>query len=324
MWRWAGRIAAGLVVLLLVAAIAGAVSQSVSSRRDLAATPPPGRLVDVGGHRLHIWCMGSGEPVVVFESGLGGTSFGSYDEMVEVSRFTRVCAYDRAGMGYSEPGPRPRTSRRIASELSELLVRSGIDHPVVLVGTSFGGYSVRVFASEREDRVAGLVLVDASHEDQRARYASVGAPSAIPPYAWLVPPAAWLGVLRLLGVTLGASPDSAPEPVRRFVRATAYRTSRYTAGYDELKHTSASAEEVRATRRVLNVPVVVVTGGVRSGRTAAVHAELQRDQLRLSRRSCQIIAERSGHDVGEVDVIVRAIRTVIDASQGETTKLTCR
>lgn len=323
MWRWTRRIAAGLVVLLTVVAIGGAVFQSVSSRRDLAATPPPGRLVDVGGHRLHIWCMGSGDPVVVFDSGLGGTSFDSYAVMTEVSRITKACAYDRAGMGYSDPGPTPRTSRRIASELAELLTRSGIDRSVVLVGTSFGGFNVRVFASEREARVAGLVLVEASHEDQGARYAAVGAPSAIPPYGWLVPWAASLGVLRLSGVTLGPSPDSAPGAVRPFVRATVHRTTRYKTMYDELMHTRESGEEVRATRRELTIPVVVVTGGVRSGPTAEVHSELQRDQLRLSRRSCQIIAERSGHAVREAAVVAKAIRAALEASKSSTKVPTC-
>lgn len=324
MWRWTRRIAAGLVVLIIVAAIGGATFHWASSRRELTATPPPGKLVDVGGHRLHIWCMGTGDPVVVLDSGLGGDSFGSYDVMSEVSRFTKVCAYDRAGMGYSDPGPSPRTSRRIANELAELLARSGIDRPVVLVGTSFGGYNVRVFASEHGARVAGLVLVEASHEDQGARYAAVGAPSAIPTYAWLVPPAASLGVLRLLGVTLRTSPDSAPAPVRPFVRATVYRTTRYKAGYDELMHTRESADEVRATRRVLTIPLVVITGGVRSGPTAAVHTQLQRDLLRLSKRSCQIIAKRSGHGVGEVNVVVKAIRTVLEASRSPTTVPNCQ
>lgn len=252
---------------------------------------------------------------MVFDSGLGGTAFDSYDAMTRVSEFTRACSYDRAGMGYSDPGPSPRTSRRIADELAELLQRSGIARPVVLVGTSFGGYNVRVFASEREENVAGLVLVEASHEDQAMRYAAVGAPPAIPSYAWAVPPAASLGLLRLLGITLGPPPAAAPEPVQPFVRATVHRTARYVAMRDELSHTLGSADEVRSTRRALSVPVVIVTGGIRSGSTAPVHAELQRDQLGLSKRSCQIIAVRSGHRIGETEVIVRAIRVAIDASR---------
>lgn len=323
MWRWTKRIVAAIGGLLAVLVIGGATYQWVASRRDLASTPPPGTLVDVGGYRLHLWCMGSGDPMVVFDAGLGGDAFGSYEEMIAVSRFTRACTYDRAGMGYSDPGPRPRTSSRIAHELAVLLTRTGVGGPVVLVGSSFGGFNVRVFASESEARVAALVLVDASHEDQSARYAAAGAPSAIPPFAWLVPPAAALGVLRLLGETLGARPAAAPAQVRGYVLATAYRTTRYLTMHDELMHTSQSADQVRARRRTLHIPVVVVTGGVRRGPTATVHAELQRDQLRLSERSCQIIAERSGHVIEEVDVMVRAIRAALEASKDDAAAPSC-
>ena len=103
--------------------------QWVATRSDLATTPPPGRLVDVGGHRLHIWCTGSGGPAVIYESGLGGGAFGWTSVKPEVAKFTEVCTYDRAGMGYSDSGPMPRTSRQIASELAVLLEKSGIDHP---------------------------------------------------------------------------------------------------------------------------------------------------------------------------------------------------
>ena len=102
-------------------------------------------------------------------------------------------------MGYSDPGPTPRTSGRIAKELAELIQNSGIAHPVILVGLSFGGFNTRIVASERPDLVAGLVLVSASHENQGERYAAAGVPSGKPPYAALklARIAASLGILRL-------------------------------------------------------------------------------------------------------------------------------
>ena len=166
MWRWTKRILIALCGLLIVAVLSGATYQWIATRNELAATPPPGRLVDVGGHRLHIWCTGAGTPSVILETGLGGSSADWGFVQPEVSRFTQVCSYDRAGMGYSDPGPSPRTTRRIARELAQLLDRSGISGPAVLVGASIGGLTARVFASEYGERVAGLVLVDASHEDQ--------------------------------------------------------------------------------------------------------------------------------------------------------------
>ena len=167
MWRWTMRILVGLFGLIVLAALAGATYQWLATRQDLASTPPPGHLVDIGGYRLHLWCTGDGAPAVILDTGLGGMSAGWGFVQPDVARFTRVCSYDRAGLGYSDPGPSPRTARRIASELAELLGRGGIGGPVVLVGASSGGFNVRVFASDHPNRVAGLVLVDASHEDQR-------------------------------------------------------------------------------------------------------------------------------------------------------------
>jgi pimeloyl-ACP methyl ester carboxylesterase len=164
--RWTIRVLAGLCGLIVVTALTGATYQWLATRKDLALTPPPGHLVDIGGYRLHLWCTGNGAPAVILDTGLGGSSADWGFVQPDIAQFTRVCSYDRAGMGYSDSGPSPRTARRIASELADLLARSGIAGPVVLVGASIGGFNVRVFASDHPDRAAGLVLVDASHEDQ--------------------------------------------------------------------------------------------------------------------------------------------------------------
>ena len=165
MRRWTIRVVVGLCSLIVALALAGTTYQWLATRRDLAATPPPGHLVDIGGYRLHLWCSGDGSPAVILDTGLGGSSAGWGHVQPDVARFTRVCSYDRAGMGYSDPGPSPRTARRIATELAELLARGGISGPVVLVGASIAGFDARVFASDYPERAAGLVLVDASHED---------------------------------------------------------------------------------------------------------------------------------------------------------------
>ena len=152
MWRWTTRVLVGLCSLIVVTALTGALYQTVATRKDLAVTPPPGQLVDIGGYRLHLWCTGNGAPAVILDTGLGGSSAGWVFVQPDVARFTRVCSYDRAGMGYSDPGPSPRTARRIASELAKLLDRSGIAGPVVLVGASIAGFNVRVFASDHPER----------------------------------------------------------------------------------------------------------------------------------------------------------------------------
>ena len=306
MWHWTRRIIFLISGLLIVAAFAGAIYESLATRRDLAATPHPGRLVDIGGHRLHIWCSGAGAPPVILEAGLGGSTVVWGFVQPEVARFTRVCSYDRAGLGYSDPGPSPRTANRIAHELGELLERSGVGEPAILVGASSGGFSVRVFASEHSERVAGIVLVDASHENQ---------PHDIPPIARFVPFLASAGVLRFFGVSFSMNPDSLAPSVREFARATTFRAAGYKAAADEITHIRESAEGVRASRRKLTVPLVVVTGARGAD---AIWRDLQRDQVTLSERGCQIMAEQSGHvvPVDQPQVVVSAIRTVLEAARG--------
>ena len=313
MLRWVWRVAAFVVFLCVVVSAGGASYEYIEHRRDLAAAAPPGRLIDIGGYRLHLWCLGKGAPAVVFDSGLGGTAFDWYPVLRNVSGFTTACAYDRAGMGYSDAGPSPRTARRIASEFAELVTRSQTKLPIVLVGWSDGGLYARSYASEHEADVAGLVLVDSAHEDQNAKFAAAGFPTGPPAFASLVPIAATLGLLRITRRPFGPRPDAEPEPVRGFVQATVYRASRYTAMVDELTHFEESADQVRASRRPLAMPVVVLS----SGRSPIpnITGPLQRDLLLLSPRSCQIVATNSDHMIlsEAPDLVVQATRAVIEA-----------
>lgn len=121
---------------------------------------PAGRLVGLGTHRLHLHCAGEGAPTVVFDAALGASSLSWSLVQPAVARMTHACAYDRAGFGWSEPGPMPRTAGRIATELRELLVRSGTPAPYVLVGHSFGGLVVRLLTARYPHDVAGLVLIE--------------------------------------------------------------------------------------------------------------------------------------------------------------------
>jgi pimeloyl-ACP methyl ester carboxylesterase len=127
-------------------------------------------MVDIGGLSLHIHCIGEGVPIVVLDSGLGLTGEAWDDVQPEVGRFTRVCAYDRAGRGYSSPAPKPHPNRQMARELAVLLERAGQRGPYVLVAHSMAGMNARLFASEHPDRVAGMVLVDAVGDGQPSRY----------------------------------------------------------------------------------------------------------------------------------------------------------
>ncbi|HEX6730065.1 MAG TPA: alpha/beta hydrolase [Pyrinomonadaceae bacterium] len=126
---------------------------------------PPGKLVDVGGYRLHLNCTGKGGPTVVLIPGSGDFSFDWSLVQPEVSRFTRVCSYDFAGFAWSDPGPTPRTMRQDVYELHTLLQAARIKGPYVLIGHSLGGLLSRVYAGEYPSEVAGIVLIDSTHED---------------------------------------------------------------------------------------------------------------------------------------------------------------
>jgi pimeloyl-ACP methyl ester carboxylesterase len=123
-------------------------------------TPPPGRLVSIGTHRLHIRCDGDGAPTVIFDAALGGSSLSWSLVQPTVARLTQACTYDRAGFGWSDAGPLPRTADRIADELHELLRAAAVPPPYVLVGHSYGGLVMRFYASRHPNDVAGLVLIE--------------------------------------------------------------------------------------------------------------------------------------------------------------------
>ncbi len=167
---WLRRIVRGVLLLVLVLAAAGVMYENISEARDRRFNPMPGRLFDVGGYKMHIDCTGEGSPTVILESGLGDTYVSWRKVQPQIAKFVRVCAYDRAGIGYSDFSPQPRTSKVIAAELHALLHAAGIAPPYVLVGHSMGGYNVRLYASLYRNEVAGMVLVDASHPDQENRF----------------------------------------------------------------------------------------------------------------------------------------------------------
>ena len=153
-----------------MAAAAGAAYQFLASWNSRRRFSPPGRLVDIGGHSLHVLEMGQGSPAVVLESGLTATSAVWGWIQPAVAEATRVLAYDRSGIGWSDESPDPHDAATVARHLASLLDRLAVDGPVVLVGHSMGGLFVRVFADLFPGRVAGMVLVDPAHPDQLERF----------------------------------------------------------------------------------------------------------------------------------------------------------
>jgi pimeloyl-ACP methyl ester carboxylesterase len=169
MKRIARASVAGLLLVTVSLAITGALYEMIGRWRDTQRFPQRGHLVQAGSIRMNIDCSGQGSPTVILESGLGGPSVDWLMVQPEVAKFARVCSYDRAGYGWSDSGPEPRSSLQIARELKQLLQASGEKGPYLLVGHSMGGYDIRVYTSQYPSDVVGMVLVDASHEDQDLR-----------------------------------------------------------------------------------------------------------------------------------------------------------
>src|SRR2546430_2574221 len=207
-----------LVGLLLL----GLSSQAIASAVDASHYPAPGKLVDIGGYRLHIHCTGTGSPTVILDAGLGGTSLDWSKVQPAVARFTRVCSYDRAGYGWSDTGPGPRTSQQIVKELHLLLMHAQISGPYLLVGHSVGGLNMRLYAYRYPHEVAGMVLLDSTSEHQFAQFGKY--PPHFPPQAvsageqqlMLLRGAAPFGVARL-ALQTGPFPLEEPggDPMRR-------------------------------------------------------------------------------------------------------------
>ena len=265
----------------------------------------------ISSHRLHLHCTGQGSPSVVFESGLGGTSLDWVRVQPAVSEFTRACSYDRAGYGWSELGPRPRHAARIAWELDRLLGNARVPPPYVLVGHSFGGLVVRLFAARRERRaVAGLVLIDATHERQFERLATAG----------LRMPAAPTG-RRFVIANHWSVPSALPETLKPLAQRFARARKSVRTLYGELGAMRFSARQVGAIRRTPEIPVVVLARGPRtehgSGHDARLDRtwlELQRDLARsMTNGSFQVVAD-SGHHIHleRPARVVNAIRTIVD------------
>jgi pimeloyl-ACP methyl ester carboxylesterase len=317
-------------VLRLLAVLAGAVVLSAAYNLTVSAAlqhryPPPGRIYKVNGYGMHLYCTGDGAPTVIVEAGLGNDFIAWQKVQPEVAKFTRVCTYDRAGLGWSDDQPDPHDAKHIAQQLHALLQAAGENAPIVLVGASAGGFYARQFVSDYPQQVAGMVFSDSSVPDQVRD---------LPNGAWTPDNARKIhrdnmwdlikqssGWARLHGECAG-DVEKELDAWRDLARAEACRPAYARAGlgeWDEFWHSAAQAAEAHCCG---DIPLVIVSRDPdlpKAGRSAESIAVdpiwngLQESLKRLSPQSRRIIARGSGHHVmiDRPEVVIAAAREVV-------------
>jgi pimeloyl-ACP methyl ester carboxylesterase len=314
---WGSWIRRGLVWMLaglLALAVTGVIYQAIATEIDQRTYSPPGDMVDVNGHLMHINCIGEGSPTVILEAAnLGMSAHWVRVQQQQVAQTTRVCAYDRAGMGWSESGPEPRDARQISSELHTLLKGANTEGPFVLVGHSYGGLYARMYAARYPEEVAGVVLVDSSHPEQftrspegRAMYKQARRIGAVIPFLTR------LGVIRLRNF-YPAHPDL-PAQQREQIAAFNSSTQQVSTTVEEFSATPETSAQVRSMGSLGDTPLAVISAGTQS----PDWLEMQEELATLSSDSIHRVVEGATHvsllyDKGDSQVTSAAIEQVVQA-----------
>jgi pimeloyl-ACP methyl ester carboxylesterase len=312
----------GLIVLGLIGT--GVLWQAVAGRRDRRRFPAPGRLVDVGSHRLHVQLLGepTGAPTVVLEAGMASMSANWAWVRDDLTRDGRVVTYDRAGLGWSDRGTGAMDAATSATELHTLLSAAGVEPPYVLAGHSYGGLVVRMFADRYPAEVAGMVLVDASHPDQWVNIPASRNGRTVALGNRVTALLAGVGLLRLFRAERSFI---AGLPPREYAEMRAYlaRPRGWWAGAEGLvAWARQSRDQVNAARDLADRPLIVLSV-TEQDRYAEVLTRLQGELVSLSTNSRHVTVEAADHytlvsDRRHAAVVADAIRAVVEAARSET------
>jgi len=302
-WVWVAGIAAAVLGL---AGAVGVIYQFIDEKADLQRHRPPGRLLDVNGRRLHLFCAGQTPgPTVVIEAGARNDSTLWIGFVNKIASFAKVCTYDRAGLGWSDPLPHPMTFEDRANDLHLLLAAADLTGPFILVGHSYGAYIVRTFARLYPEQVAGMVLIEGAEEGYTfdpwgLKYVKEGR-ARERRTTWT----ARLGLLRLCVKMLpthcdpvkGVPPDARDEMIALYLR-----TSRHSAAADEMAALENVPQAMRSPGgfgKLGNIPLIVISRGAHDSTTnEPTQPEWLAGQQRLlglSSRAIHVVAEGGGH-----------------------------
>jgi pimeloyl-ACP methyl ester carboxylesterase len=310
-----------LIIILLMPFLCGIVWQASANSSETKQNPQPGQLVAVDDHQLHIYCIGQGSPTVVLESGVPEWSIHWRKVQKEVARFTRVCAYDRAGYGWSEPGPEPRTATQIVTELHTLLANAGEKGPFVLAAHSLWGPAALLYQHNYPDEVSGLVLVESwSPELFSPTPAVIQQSISINESLGKMAPFGLLRFLRRTGILplddlLKA--DLLPEDVRPALQSEMVSQGMWATMSQEYRAMDESAKQLQVLDSLGDLPLVVIKAGQREPNDYPPDEVWDQTQEQLSKLSTNgrlVVAKDSGHFVQleAPEVVVQAIRDLVE------------
>ena len=291
--QWHQQVAQMMLMLVILTAL-------LFSNAFAAEKPYPGEIYDIGTHRLHMNCVGEGSPTVIIDSGAGGFSLEWINIQNNLAENAKVCSYDRAGYGFSDPGPMPRTTAQIVFELKRLIDAAKLTGPFVLVGHSFGGYNIRYFASLYPELVAGMVLVDASHPQQfkTEEFKPVVKKNNSDPYQKTTKKK-----LRMMKPVISSN---FPGKYRHQAYLLMMSMKAKLTIMDELQNMPQSAEQLLddAENKSFDFPVVIISRGKRvyphnemGDRREERWMLLQTDLTHVSTQTWHYVAQKSGHIV---------------------------
>lgn len=256
--RWLKRIGLGLLALIVLVVVGGALFEAIARHNARRDYPAPGKLVDVGGRRMHIDCRGHGAPIVVLESGLDTSGSLAWSAVHDkIAGVTRTCAYDRAGISWSDPKSTVHDADSAALDLHATLAGAGEKGPYVMVGHSLGGPMIMDYTRHYPADVAGLVFVDTSHPDQLERFKGtpMGGPTKLPLSYRVMAATTWIGWTRLPG----ASPGQPNAPASATAAAAALMAPSVSAAMAEMKALPESFRQGGQLRTLGDRPLVVLT-----------------------------------------------------------------
>ena len=288
-------------------------SLSTKAETDDGLGQPPGAFFSLETNKIHLHCVGEGSPIIVFDSGVGGSHMDWINVQSSAGELTQACSYDRSGYGWSEMGIKPRTSKRIVNELTQLLKKAKKEPPYILVGHSFGGLNMQLFARANPDNVIGLILIDSIHVEQYKRFEDAGI--EIPT----------VNTTRFLLGSKDQVTRGMPEEYKDIAYKLVRSDKALSSMFNELRNINISTEEIKNANEMPDIPVTVITHGKKVWDSAMfknmeeIWLELQAKLSKSTSKGKLLVAEESGHNIhlNQPKLILDEIIIILKKNKGK-------